>query len=462
MRRTACALLILATLGGCVSTGHKSHPSAGGRGRARHYPKVPHVQGPWGQPVKMIEPYSYTKPGEYAAMQMMNHSVPLNMVQFNNSKGPVNSGVVQAGYQPQGNASGIRQAQAQMPAPPGGSMPNIQGPQGAMLSPPGVPFAPGMQGGGMMKGPMVPFGPGPKMPIPGAVAAVGAGLHHGPQMGHGGTHRTQVRFVSPAGMKVSWFTMGPNGPDYSQNYREVPGRYNFTQAAIYRLKLSNIPGFPGLEVYPTIEVVPALPKTTKFLSHCAVPIAFTQEDIRQVSAGNYMVKVIYLPDSEYQDLAITGPNEIVSTQLEPGADPIKEADRRGTIMMVIRMGNLDEEAPNTPAINAPPSGTIMHPGHQAQRMPQGGPQGQMPQIPQAGMIPNMPMPGNLMPTMQNTPPGFPIPPMTPGTGLPPHPGQQMSGSQRMPRLENSQLPAPPSNGEFGAVTPARLPVPQGN
>src|SRR5205814_7354002 len=102
------------------------------------------------------------------------------------------------------------------------------------------------------------------------------------------------------------------------NQIEAPGRYNFVQAAIYRLKLSDIPGRPGLELYPTLEVVPSNACTDAFLAHSAVPVAFTDEDFEQVAAGNYLVKVIYLPNPKFQDLATAGPDEVVSTRLEPG------------------------------------------------------------------------------------------------------------------------------------------------
>ena len=41
-------------------------------------------------------------------------------------------------------------------------------------------------------------------------------------------------------------------------------------------------------------------KTTTFLAHSAVPIRFTEEDLEQVAAGNFIVKVIYLPDPQFQ------------------------------------------------------------------------------------------------------------------------------------------------------------------
>jgi hypothetical protein len=190
------------------------------------------------------------------------------------------------------------------------------------------------------------------VPPPGAVAAAGAmtseGSHPFP------VRRTQVRFAQPSGMKVAWLVAGPDGrPTYSPTVVEAPGRYNFAQAAIYRLKLSNIEGRPGLEVYPTLEVVPANHKTEAFLAHSAVPIEFNDADFNQIAAGNYVVKVIYLPDPQFQELAAAGIGAISSTQLDPGADPIVEALRRGSILLVLRMGNMDQEAPNTPPIDAP-------------------------------------------------------------------------------------------------------------
>jgi hypothetical protein len=191
----------------------------------------------------------------------------------------------------------------------------------------------------------------PPLPmVPNAVAAVGAIT--GPGGPRFPTRRTEVRFVGPAGMKVSW--PGPYG-EIRGNQIEAPGRYNFIQGAIYRLKITDLPGRPELiALYPTLEVVPANLRTDAYIAHSAVPVYFTDEDIEQVLGGNFLVKVIYLPNPQYADVAVTGgPEEVVSTRLEPGLDPIAEACKRGSIMLIIRMGNIDLEAPNTPPMNAP-------------------------------------------------------------------------------------------------------------
>src|SRR5204862_6057145 len=53
---------------------------------------------------------------------------------------------------------------------------------------------------------------------------------------------------------------------------------------------------------------------------------------------------------------VVGAEEVVSTRLEPGADPVAEAQRRGTILAVIRMGNIDLENRVSPPMTAPPPG----------------------------------------------------------------------------------------------------------
>ncbi len=155
----------------------------------------------------------------------------------------------------------------------------------------------------------------------------------------------QVLFDRPEYLQVSWDVSGVGMYDSSPLI--VPGRQNFGQGGIYRLKISNIKGRPGVSLYPTLEIGSASPRTSAYLAHAAIPIQFTQEDFDQVAAANYVTKVIYVPDPEYQELALAGVDTLVSTRLDPGVDPITEADRRGAILAILRIGNKDLEVPGT-------------------------------------------------------------------------------------------------------------------
>ena len=161
------------------------------------------------------------------------------------------------------------------------------------------------------------------------------------------TATTQIRFIDPKGMQVGWFI----GEGYAENQLTTPGRYNFQQGATYRLKLTSIPGIgrEGLILYPTLQVYPSHPTTDAYLAHNSVPLEITDEDLAQVESNNFVTKVIYLPEPQFQELAIAGVETLVSTRLDPGVDPVSEADRRGTIMAVMRMGNMDLEVPGTAA-----------------------------------------------------------------------------------------------------------------
>jgi len=154
---------------------------------------------------------------------------------------------------------------------------------------------------------------------------------------------SQIAFVGPEGMQINWDISAPGA--FDSEALIAPGRSNFPQGAIYRMKLTNVPGRAGVELYPTLEVAPTLPRTDAYLAHNAIPFQLTDEDFDQVLSGNFVTKVIYLPDAEFQELALAGVETLVSTRLDPGVDPIIEADRRGSILAIIRLGNKDLQIP---------------------------------------------------------------------------------------------------------------------
>lgn len=160
----------------------------------------------------------------------------------------------------------------------------------------------------------------------------------------GGMNTSQIAFLGDDGVQISWDTTG--GGMFDSVPLVIPGRQDFYQGGIYRLKLTNIPGRSGISLYPTLEVAPVTPRTDSYLAHSPVPVQFTNEDIDQVVSGNFVTKVIYLPDPEFQELALAGVETLVSTRLDPGVDPIAEADRRGSILAIVRMGNKDLERHN--------------------------------------------------------------------------------------------------------------------
>ena len=391
MKRTAAAFVLVAGLGGCVS------PDSGKKHAMADQPRSA-ISAKMNTDSKVVQ----------AEGRSSASSQPRN--------GPRSAMKVEPGsmYDP-----AIRQAAGMARVTGPGCAPEAGFPQGSMsgyggegdaYGPRQGYFRTALGGGGIL--------PAPGMGPPGVVAGQGFIGPGGPGMGGMfNNQRTSIRFVSPAGMKIAF-------QDPTQGFtdagREAPVRYNFPQGAIYRLRLSGILSQPGKNFYPTLEVYPSTLKTITFLSHSTVPIGFTDEDLEQVKAGNLVVKVIYLPDPAFQDLAAA--EEIVSTRLEPGIDPITEANRRGTILAVIRIGNIDLEDPSTPAMDAPPgSGMIPPPG-----MLPGG----MGQPPETTPLPSTPVPAP-RPVPSSLPPFTPAPMSTrPALPLPTAPGS--TSNSRVP------------------------------
>lgn len=226
-------------------------------------------------------------------------------------------------------------------------------------------------------------GPGPGVMVPPA-SALGAGMWMMPPAAQ---PNVQILFARPEGMQVRWDVASEGGFDSSPLV--VPGRQNFPQAAIYRVKLTNIAGREGVELYPTVEIGPTTPRTEAYLAHNAIPVQFTEEDFDQVLTGNFVTKVIYLPDPQFQELALAGVETLVSTRLDPGIDPITEADRRGAILAVVRLGNKDVELPGSNGMANPsipglrPDGSVMPISYM-----QPGPGGAMPM---PGAVPGYPI-----------------------------------------------------------------------
>ncbi|MGO9600329.1 MAG: hypothetical protein ACLP7Q_20280 [Isosphaeraceae bacterium] len=306
-------------------------------------------------------------------------------------------------------------------------------------------------------------------PPPGGPQYTAATMAGGPGagMGPGGRRfvntKSQVYFLDPDGMNVGWQSgNGVNGErTYLSTQLVVPARYNFNQGYIYRLKLSNIPGRQGAALYPTIEVAPTTPATDAYLAHNAIPVQFTAEDFDQViDGGNFVTKVIYLPDPKYQELAVSGVETLVSTRLEPGVDPILEADKRGTILLIARLGAIDLEMPSGPVggggVGAPIIGAPVVPGTVIGTPVPGTVIG----TPVPGAVIGTPVPGTVIGTPApmvapvtevppgNLPPGVTPPPPAPANSIPldieraPAPAPVAPSPNPAP----STAPAPPAPG----------------
>ena len=296
-------------------------------------------------------------------------------------------------------------------------------------------------------------GPGPGIITPAsyeaALESAGAGMGgEGVDGGMGGVYgmapTSQIGFFGPDSMQIRWDVSMAGG--FDSEPLVTPGRYDFPQGGIYRLKITDIRGHEGVELYPSLEVAPVTPRTAAYLAHNAVPFQLTDEDLDQVKSGNFVTKVVYLPDAEYQELAVSGVETLVSTRLDPGCDPVVEADRRGSILAIIRIGNKDLESSGAGGIAAAGGGMAGGPGGAGTAtpaglaaplgMPCGGDPSQLPPAFVAGMT----APQYGMPYV-GTPIGLPGPAHIP-LGIP-------AGLQKHSITNHTKMHIPPPSRQVG-------------
>jgi uncharacterized repeat protein (TIGR01451 family) len=117
-------------------------------------------------------------------------------------------------------------------------------------------------------------------------------------------------------------------------------QFGFRPGYRYRLTLSNIPGRPGLTLYPEIEILGSLvPRNGLNYLEFPATFAFEPADLRKVAAGSLLTKVIYLEDPTKAiptASTVDRPIEIA----EPSAEEAwKEATENGRVVAVIKLGD---------------------------------------------------------------------------------------------------------------------------
>lgn len=107
---------------------------------------------------------------------------------------------------------------------------------------------------------------------------------------------------------------------------------------VYRMRLSQMPDFPGVELYPTVELLDRLHPPRGREAEFPVPISFTAEEIRLSVEGRMITKVIYL---EQPDRAAprSGANSSRVRVADARENILAAADEAGRPIAIVRLGS---------------------------------------------------------------------------------------------------------------------------
>ncbi|NOY42190.1 MAG: hypothetical protein GXP26_10180 [Planctomycetes bacterium] len=132
---------------------------------------------------------------------------------------------------------------------------------------------------------------------------------------------------------------------------------------VYRFRVTEIPQHPGLEVFPTVEVVDRLYPPAGQELRFPIPIELTQEELLSAAEGRFITRVIYLEDPALAPAIAREEEQQPWVETRPGEDPLVVADHLGRPMAILRMGGRlpDNNQPDAAFLYGAPPAQIYDP-----------------------------------------------------------------------------------------------------
>lgn len=118
----------------------------------------------------------------------------------------------------------------------------------------------------------------------------------------------------------------------------APAQVGMQVGHAYRVKISNLPNHPGVELYPTIELLGRLHPPVELKDKYPVPVEITAEEIETAINDQMVTKVIYLeqPQLAKPTRQVNGKMHVESLGTETNL--LEAADMRGRPIAILRMG----------------------------------------------------------------------------------------------------------------------------
>lgn len=143
-----------------------------------------------------------------------------------------------------------------------------------------------------------------------------------------------VRIQVPAGAEVALAANGAFMPTSNQ-----PVTAGLLVGGVYRLQVTNIPNQPGVELFPTVEVLDRVYPPQGQATNFPIPIHIDADDLALALEGRLVTRVVYLEDPHAALPLADAPNTQRSFDIRADLDPIHEADRLGRPVAVLRIGS---------------------------------------------------------------------------------------------------------------------------
>jgi uncharacterized repeat protein (TIGR01451 family) len=147
-----------------------------------------------------------------------------------------------------------------------------------------------------------------------------------------------VRFSGPEGLKIE--VLGPAPEAVPQGDGKGLLTVGLKVGVGYRLRLTNIPVRPDVELFPVIEVVGHLHRPAKIdPGKFPIRVVFDLQDLYDAADHAHLVtRVVYLEDPDQAVPLKTDKDVPPSVDLNPAENPLKVASALGRVMAIVRLG----------------------------------------------------------------------------------------------------------------------------
>jgi uncharacterized repeat protein (TIGR01451 family) len=168
-----------------------------------------------------------------------------------------------------------------------------------------------------------------------------------------------VRFLGPRGMHVAFYQGLAPVRDF-----EGPVEVGLRPGYVYRVRLQGMTDFPGVALYPSLEVRGSLQlPATQHAANYPAPITLTEDDIRRIESGALITKIVYLENPDKATPIAARPGQPLEADAPAEHGLLEEVRTLGRPMVIVRIGERSY-GPSELAQESVP-GTILLPGQRA-------------------------------------------------------------------------------------------------
>jgi uncharacterized repeat protein (TIGR01451 family) len=165
-----------------------------------------------------------------------------------------------------------------------------------------------------------------------------------------------VRFLGPQGLRATFYQGRPEGREF-----EAPVTVGMRSGYVYRVKLGGMAKYPGVNLYPTLEVRGNLQLPPRMNpADYPAPVVLTDDDVEKALDGVLITKVVYLENPNRAASLSWKPDEPPEQTLPPTEDPWAEAWNLGRPVLIVRFGERQVSPEELAACSL--AGTILMPG----------------------------------------------------------------------------------------------------